>query len=187
MEGPYPIDEASKAGPYIGVYLLSSDGEAVEYVGRSDTDLGREIRQTATSRFTGIEYFWCEYSSSEMQAYKRECELYHEYEPHLNEVHPAVPPGTSWRCPDPDCEWASLGGLKAAKYDVPRLAEGKYLKLLYELFDRAGLLAVDERGLRTRFCPSCELKAMCVREDTDAKLSPLCLDEVATAVLAGDA
>ena len=83
--------------------------------------------------------------------------------------------------------WASLGGLNAAKYEVPRLAEGKYLKLLYELFDRADVLAVDERSLQTRSRPSCDLKATCAREGTDAKLSPLCLDGVATAVLAGDA
>lgn len=83
--------------------------------------------------------------------------------------------------------WTAKGGLKAAKYEVPRLAEGKYLKLLYELFDRAGLLAVEERGLRIRFCPSCDLKATCVREGTAEKLSPLCLDGVAALVLAGDA
>ena len=42
------------------------------------------------------------------------------------------------------------GGLKAAKYDVPRIAEGKYLKLLHEMFDHAGLLGLGESEIRER-------------------------------------
>jgi hypothetical protein len=30
--------------------------------------------------------------------------------------------------------WAAKEGLRGAKYSVPRIAEGKYLKLLYEVF-----------------------------------------------------
>ena len=75
------------------------------------------------------------------------------------------------------------GGLKAAKYDVPRLAEGKYLKLLYELFDDAHVLGVTEDDLHARFCPGCDLGRVCAREDSVGKMSPLCLDGVATAVL----
>ena len=75
------------------------------------------------------------------------------------------------------------GGLQAAKYDVPRLAEGKYLKLLYELFDDADVLSVTEDDLHARFCPECDLSRVCKREDSVGKMSPLCLDGVATAVL----
>ena len=77
----------------------------------------------------------------------------------------------------------SKGGLKAAKYDVPRLAEGKYLKLLFELFDEADVLGVTEDDLHARFCPECDLGPVCEREHSTGKLSPLCLDGVATAVL----
>ncbi len=77
----------------------------------------------------------------------------------------------------------SKGGLKAAKYDVPRLAEGKYLKLLYGLFDDAGLLDVDEDALHGRFCRQCDLGPLCEKEHAEGKLSPLCLDGVATLVL----
>jgi hypothetical protein len=77
----------------------------------------------------------------------------------------------------------SKGGLQAAKYDVPRLAEGKYLKLLYELFDRAGVLGVTGDDLHARFCPDCDLAPVCAKEHSVGKLSPLCLDGVATAVL----
>jgi hypothetical protein len=34
--------------------------------------------------------------------------------------------------------WAIRHGLKAAKYEVPRIPEGKYLKLTYDLLDGAG-------------------------------------------------
>ncbi len=76
-----------------------------------------------------------------------------------------------------------MGGLKAAWYDVPRLAEGKVLKLLYELFDEADVLGVTEEDLHVRFCPECDLGPVCRLGDSDGKLSPLCLDGVATAVL----
>jgi hypothetical protein len=77
----------------------------------------------------------------------------------------------------------SKGGLKAAKYDVPRLAEGKYLKLLYGLFEDAGLLDVTADALHARFCRQCDLGPLCKQEHSEGKLSPLCLDGVGTAVL----
>lgn len=79
--------------------------------------------------------------------------------------------------------WTVRDGLKAAKYDVPRLAEGKYLKLLYDVFEEAEVLDVDEDGLHARFCSQCDLNPLCEREDSVGRLSPLCLDGVATAVL----
>ena len=75
------------------------------------------------------------------------------------------------------------GGLQAAKYDVPRLAEGKYLKLLYGRFNDADVLDVTEEDLHARFCPECDLGPICQREHSEGKLSPLCLDGVATAGL----
>ena len=81
--------------------------------------------------------------------------------------------------------WAATGGMKAAKYDVPRLAEGKYLKLLHDLFEGAGVLEVDARALRETYCPACDLAATCRREGSVGKLSPLCLDGIATALLRG--
>lgn len=79
--------------------------------------------------------------------------------------------------------WALVHGLKAAKYDVPRIAEGKYLKLVYDLMEEAGVLGTDLTSLRSRFCPGCDLARLCQREGSAGKLSPLCLDGVATRVL----
>ena len=79
--------------------------------------------------------------------------------------------------------WTVRGGLRAAKYEMPRLAEGKYLKLLHGLLDEAGLLDSDAAAVRSRICPSCDLRPLCEREDSAGKLSPLCLDGAATMAL----
>jgi len=81
--------------------------------------------------------------------------------------------------------WTARGGLTAAKYDVPRLAEGKYLKLLYDLFEDVSVLDVDEASLRQRFCPQCDLQQMCEAEGSAGKISPLCLDGVSAILLRG--
>jgi len=79
--------------------------------------------------------------------------------------------------------WTLRQGLEAAKYGIPRIAEGKYLKLLHEVLDQAELLDVDMDEIRARFCPKCDLKVVCREEGTAGKLSPLCLDGVATIAL----
>lgn len=76
--------------------------------------------------------------------------------------------------------WTMTRGLKSAKYDIPRIAEGKYLKLLYEAMRNAGMLGLDIEKLRSGICPGCDLKGLCKKEDSEGKLSPLCLDGVAT-------
>ncbi len=68
-----------------------------------------------------------------------------------------------------------------------RIAEGKYLKLLHDMFDRAGLLELDEGEIRVRFCPDCDLKGTCIHEGSEGKLSPLCLDEIAFVISGANA
>jgi len=75
------------------------------------------------------------------------------------------------------------GGLKSAKYDVPRIAEGKYLKFLYELFRKKGLLDADVNYLTKNVCPCCDLKSLCAKEKSKGELSPLCLDGLAALCL----
>lgn len=75
--------------------------------------------------------------------------------------------------------WALEHGLDGAKYDVPRIAEGKYLKLLYEVFMHNGMLDLDISGLKAKVCPVCDMKGLCVKEDSEGRLSPLCLDGIA--------
>ena len=107
MRGPYSIDDISiivDAG-YTGVYILSTDDEHVDYVGRSDTDLAKRISNSVREG-SGYRFFWFEYSSSPKNAYLSECKLYHKYMPTDNTNHPAVPPGNYWRCPFAGCPWS---------------------------------------------------------------------------------
>lgn len=105
LQGPFPIEEVSArvSAGVMGVYVLSSDGLEPTYVGRSDFDLQRRILQSASEG--DYVAFWFDYATSPMDAYKYECELYHEYNPLDNEIHPAAPENTNWRCPEEKCEW----------------------------------------------------------------------------------
>jgi hypothetical protein len=107
LRGSYPISHVSVyvSGDAIGIYALSRDGgRSKHYIGRSDTDLrSRIVSSGSQGSYT---HFWFDYESSPMQAYKDECELYHEVNPPDNAVHPAVPPGTNWRCPILGCPWS---------------------------------------------------------------------------------
>lgn len=61
-----------------------------------------------------------------------------------------------------------------AKYDMPRIVEGKYLKLLHELHEENGTLDlhVDELA---ELCNECDLDPKCPESET---LSPLCLEGI---------
>jgi hypothetical protein len=105
MRGPYSIDEIYVVEwGYIGVYALSRNGITIHYVGRSDSDLRGRLSQSI-GEGKGYKYFWFDYETSPMKAYKRECILYHKYNPIDNTVHPAIPPFTNWRCPVKRCPW----------------------------------------------------------------------------------
>jgi hypothetical protein len=51
------------------------------------------------------------------------------------------------------------------------------------MFDRAGLLGLEESEIRMRFCPECDLKQTCIHEGSEGKLSVLCLDGIAAIIL----
>jgi hypothetical protein len=71
-------------------------------------------------------------------------------------------------------EWKGIG----AKDEIPRIAEGKYLKLLYDLHDKRGTLNVDRNDLSNTMCPECDLKPRCVEAGTVEELSVYCLEGV---------
>jgi len=76
--------------------------------------------------------------------------------------------------------WTIKEGLKGAKYDVPRIAEGKYLKFLYETLEERGMLNLAMNEIKRRICPECDVKPLCTKEKSVGELSPLCLDGIAT-------
>ena len=66
-------------------------------------------------------------------------------------------------------EWKGLDN----KNKHHRIAEGKYLKLLYRLHEKRGTL--DVSALR-ELCSKCDMRKLCERDDTVEKLSVYCLE-----------
>jgi len=76
--------------------------------------------------------------------------------------------------------FAIQAGVEAAKYGVPRIAEGKYLKLAFETFKENNLLETSQDQLVSQICPKCNMKTLCIRQGTEGKLSPICIDGMLT-------
>lgn len=68
-------------------------------------------------------------------------------------------------------EWKGLEG----RDDHHRIAEGKYLKLLYRLHEERGTLNVSD--VKT-LCEKCDMVALCKEEGTVGKLTVYCLEGV---------
>ena len=83
-----------------GAYALGSNSFGVftpQYVGRSDSDLAQRLQQHAsTAAYSHFEYGF--FNTADL-AYAKECQLYHDYKPAANNVHPARPQGSNITCP----------------------------------------------------------------------------------------
>ncbi|MFA5364121.1 MAG: HNH endonuclease [Candidatus Bathyarchaeia archaeon] len=67
-------------------------------------------------------------------------------------------------------EWFGLGN----KDGVPRIAEGKYLKLVYSIHENNGTLGVTDVSV---LCPRCDLEPKC---PVKQKLTVFCLEGICT-------
>ena len=76
--------------------------------------------------------------------------------------------------------FAIQASVEAAKYDVPRIAEGKYLKFAYETLKQNNLLEISAAQLCNAVCPKCDMQQLCVKRDSEGKLSPFCIDGMLT-------
>lgn len=70
-------------------------------------------------------------------------------------------------------EWFKL----SKKDEIPRIAEGKYLKLLYDLHKKAGTLDIDINTLG-KMCSKCAMKQNCVAESIEGKITVYCLEGI---------
>ncbi|MFX1575193.1 MAG: HNH endonuclease [Promethearchaeota archaeon] len=61
------------------------------------------------------------------------------------------------------------------KAKVPRIVEGKYLKLIYDLHDQVETLDIEEVGI---LCPYCDLKNKCEEFGTEEQLNVYCLEGI---------
>lgn len=76
--------------------------------------------------------------------------------------------------------FTALYGLKRAKYCVPRLAEGKYLKFAFKVLEGEGALDLGIEDLKKNICPTCDMHPVCTDQNSKGKISPLCLDGLLT-------
>jgi len=81
-----------------GVYVLDKPKGTykIQYVGRADKDLNNRLKTHVGSDYA---FFAYEYATSPKNAFEKECEIYHDYNPPDNKIHPARPEDTNWQCP----------------------------------------------------------------------------------------
>jgi hypothetical protein len=67
----------------------------VKYVGRSDED----VRAAILLLVGDFTHFKMSYAASAAEAFRKECENYHDFNPTSNDSHPAPAPGDKAKCP----------------------------------------------------------------------------------------
>ena len=81
-----------------GAYVLEDSSDLVNfhvvYVGRSDTNVNNQLHVHVGS----YKRFRYQYCSSGQAAFEKVCDLYHDFEPRDNPIHPQRPGGTNWTC-----------------------------------------------------------------------------------------
>lgn len=102
LKGPFALTdekidtEVTKTSP--GAYALgriTNDTFYIDYVGRSDTDVSKRLHNHV-GNYPRFKY---DYFGSAKAAFEKECNLWHDFNPEDNKVHPARPNGTNWKCP----------------------------------------------------------------------------------------
>jgi len=113
--GPYALNEVTIErvvdGVSPGAYALGTVGNGgsfyIKYIGRADADLKRRLLDhVGTESMFKYGFF-----RSVEEAFKKECELYHNFSPPRNKLHPAAPAGSKLVCPR--CQPSLLGLLRA--------------------------------------------------------------------------
>lgn len=108
MEGSYKLDEdtidekvtLTSAGNY-ALGRKNEDGTfLIGYVGRSDDDVNGRLKNWVGK--TKSPLFKFSYASSVEEAFEKECNNYHDFNPPGNTSHPARPEGKDWKCPKCD-------------------------------------------------------------------------------------
>jgi len=106
MSGPFDFDENGIDNAIhdnkIGNYALGTKNEKggldVSYVGRSDNDLKAELKTRLQTH--NHSHFKASYAKSAEEAYRNECQNYHDFDPDKleNKIHPDAPNETNLTC-----------------------------------------------------------------------------------------
>jgi hypothetical protein len=101
--GPYRLtyDEISNAIPRVapGAFALGHKGPDgkfyVDFIGRADRDVRGKLHEMIGS----ATLFKYSCTPSTEAAFHKECELFHDFKPPGNRMHPDRLPGSNWECP----------------------------------------------------------------------------------------
>ena len=107
MEGSYTFSSSEidkivtkiSPGNYALGYVNDKNTYIVQYVGRSDSDVNKELKAKLNSKYKKFKY---SYATSPKVAFEKECRNYHDFGGNKdldNEIHPGRPYGTNWSCP----------------------------------------------------------------------------------------
>lgn len=102
--GPFSLTQSGISsnvkGIGAGAYALGKSDESgvfyIRYVGRSDDDLAGRLQQHVPEPYLQFKYAF--YPSAK-DAFDKECNLYHDFKPPDNKVHPARSKNANWNCP----------------------------------------------------------------------------------------
>ena len=103
LQGPFGLatdiidDEVveGRAGAYAIGYIDNMGRFNITYVGSSHDNLnGRLKEHIGTAQF-----FKFRHLPTDRVAFEKECELFHDFRPRGNFLHPTRPDGTNWTCP----------------------------------------------------------------------------------------
>jgi len=107
LNGPHKLDSATidrvvtktSAGAYALGVVDSSGTFSISYVGRSDTDVAKRLKDHASE--AKYKQFKFDYFSSPKAAFEKECNLYHDFggTDLDNDIHPDRPANSGWKCP----------------------------------------------------------------------------------------
>jgi hypothetical protein len=103
LRGPFVLITATIDGVVTnispGAYALGSVDEnrtfRIQYVGRADDDVNKRLKDWAPANYPEFKF---EYYRSAELAYRKECDLYHDFNPRDNVDHPACPKGSNLSC-----------------------------------------------------------------------------------------
>lgn len=103
LKGPFTLgsddidEEVAESCP--GAYALGFTDNlgrfAITYVGSAGDDLKSKLK----AHIGTAQQFKFRHFSVHKLAFEKECELFHQFLPRGNFLHPSRPPGTEWVCP----------------------------------------------------------------------------------------
>jgi hypothetical protein len=104
LRGPFSLTSAGIDSEVTrtsaGAYALGKTDDQnvfhIHYVGRADSDVATRLKAHVPKWYPQFKF---EYYPSAKAAFEKECNLFHDFGPGDNEVHPARPQGASWTCP----------------------------------------------------------------------------------------